>query len=244
MITSLTFFACTPVELPEFSCAGVITIENSGLDGVVIKSNLRELASTNAAGEFTFTTNAKSLTIIPQKEGYMFEPAKAELKEGQNTANFVAIKVKNLTGTLILSKVVITPTSIVSFGDNYQYLNNGSACLKASAITINYGEQNVSLISQPTYLNKSQENTLPVTGDIRFECGTRQTIGLLINTYFRRYNNEWQTYDTEFINLYITKPQTNKDVTSGKIVYNMYGINNKSKSFTFDVTFIFKYMEG
>lgn len=241
MIFSLTFFACQMPKSPPLSCSGSVTISNVGLEGVVIKSNVKEYATTLAGGEFSFNTNAQSLTIYPYKQGYMFSPESATLTAGENSVSFVAIKVQNLTGTLSLNKIIITPTSIVNTLDNYQYMHNGQECLKASSISLAYNGT-LNLISNPTYLAKSQKNEVACNNAISFKCGQSVTVGVLINTYFTSYHQEWQTSDSEYTNLYITKPQTNKDLKNNQIIYNMYGINNKSRSFTFDIAFVFDYI--
>ena len=67
---------------------------------------------------------------------------------------------------------------------------------------------------------------------------------MLINAYFIIFHQEAYTTDTDFAYLEITKQQTNADLENGNIIYTLYGINNKARTFTFDISFVFEYAEN
>ena len=68
MISSLTFFACEMPSQPELSCSGVVTFNNQGLNDVTIKSSIKDYTTTDANGNYTFLTKAKSIIIYPEKD--------------------------------------------------------------------------------------------------------------------------------------------------------------------------------
>lgn len=242
MIFSLTFFACDMPTSPELSCSGIVTINNIGFNDVVIKSSIKEYATTTPNGAFSFNTKAKTITIYPEKSGYIFSPKQITLKAGQNTANFTAQKIENLQGKLKLNSLIITPTSILSSPENYSFLHNGKQCLKASEITVKYNNLIKQLNLGDVYLSKLEKNVLYNSSNVTFNCGENVSIGLLINTYFNSYYQTFKTTETEFTYLYINKQQTNEMLQDGQVTYNLYGINNKTKCFTFDVAFVFDYI--
>ena len=242
MFVALTFFACQLPTLPDLSCRGVITFNDLGLEGVSIKSDVKDFAKTNSEGEFSFSTKSKTITIFPVLEGYMFQPKQAVLSEGENVANFTAIKIEPLKGEMVLRKVIITPTSIASSPDNYVFNSQGKECLKASNIVLSYQDSSFTLNNGAMYLYKNQKNVFDFADNqIKFECGKEQRLGILVNAYFSKYYQEWETTDTEQTYLDIWSPQTNADLIDGKIEYNLFAINNKSRAFTLDITFVFDY---
>lgn len=244
MMVSLTIFACKLPELPDLSCSGTVTIDSMGLEGVVIKSSVKEYAITNSSGNFEFTTKAKSLVVYPYKEGYIFTPSSLSLTDGENTATIVATKVEALEGTLTLKEVIITPTSISTLPDNYTYTYNNKTCLKASDINIVYDSNNYVLNPETTYLYQNEKNTISVEDNIALNCGEIKRVGIFINAYFKWSHSESKTTETEASFLDILVPQTNADLVDGRVKYSLYGINNKSRSFTFDITFVFDFEEN
>lgn len=243
MISSLTFFACKMPELPALSCTGIVTFSESALVGVAIKTNVKEYAKTDSFGRFSFETKSKGIVIFAQKEGYIFEPKSIELVPGENTANFTAKKIEMLSGELRLKEVIITPTSIVQSSDNYLYNNNGWECLKASDITLTSIEKSLVLNESPIYLNKAQKNVITVGEDFIFSCGEQFSLGIAVNTYFKNNNHEGKTSNAEEAMLYVKNKQTNADLVNNEIIYNLYGINNKTKNFTIDISFVFEFIE-
>lgn len=244
MFVSLTFFACELPTLPSLSCSGVITFVGEGLEGVTIKSDVKDYTKTNNKGEYSFTTNAKKIKIIPEKEGYMFSPKFVELEAGTNTASFVATEIQNINGTISLSKIIITPTSILNSPDNYVFINDGNECLKSKDITIYCNGQQIVFNTNNNYLEKNKQNEILITqNNVTFVCGEDLKLGVLINAYFIIFHQEAYTTDTDFAYLEITKQQTNADLENGNIIYTLYGINNKARTFTFDISFVFEYEE-
>ena len=134
MVASLVFFACELPTLPNLTCSGIVMFEQSGLEGVTLKSEVKDYAITNVKGEYTFNARVKKIKIIPEKEGYIFSPKFVEVTEGENIINFTAIKVEKLTGSLLLSKIVIMPTSILNSPDNFVFINN--ACALRATLTL------------------------------------------------------------------------------------------------------------
>ena len=244
MVVSLTLFACKMPQLPDLSCSGTVTIDAVGLEGVIIKSSVKEYAITNSSGNFEFTTKAKSLVVYPYKEGYMFTPSSISLTDGENTATIVATKVEALEGTLTLKEVIITPTSISTLPDNYTYTYNDKICLKASDINIVYESNNYLLNAETIYLYQNEKNAISVEDNITFNCGENKRVGIFINAYFKWSHSESKTTETEASFLDILVPQTNADLVDGQVKYSLYGINNKSRSFTFDITFLFDFEEN
>lgn len=246
MLVALASFACNIPTLPELSCDGKVEVLGVGLCDVVIKSDTKEYATTNAQGEYYFITNAKTLTIYPVKDGYIFEPKKAVLSAGENSeVKFVAIEIENLRGRLTLSEIIITPTSIMSSPDNYVYRIDGKECIKSSEITLFYNGISHNLNEDVKYLFKNANNTINTDNtQIDFDCGQNVRIGVLINAYFNVYNHEYETTYLEFSYLDINQTQTNADLQNGQVCYNLYGINNKARTFTVDITFVFDFIES
>lgn len=242
MLVSLAFFSCSSPNLPDLNCTGTVTINSAnGLEGVKIKTTVKHYTTTNSAGEFSFSTKANAITIYPELEGYIFEPASIELTAGDNTANFTATKIENLTGTITLQKVIITPTSIVGGTQNYNYISNGKDALKASNINVSVGNAVYNVLEGTQFLYKNQQNQILVEGATAIVCGQSTSIGILINTYFVMGYHEAQTTNEVYSYLYINQPQTNENLKDGNITYTIYGINSPSKTFTFDVSFVFLY---
>ena len=243
MVASLVFFACELPTLPNLTCSGIVMFEQSGLEGVTLKSEVKDYAITNVKGEYTFNARVKKIKIIPEKEGYIFSPKFVEVTEGENIINFTAIKVEKLTGSLLLSKIVIMPTSILNSPDNFVFINNGNECLKPKDISIVCNDEKIVLNETNTYLEKNKQNEILITQtSVSFVCGEELKLGVLINAYFMAFYQEVFTTDTDFSYLEITEPQTNANLENGNIVYTLYGINNKARTFTFDISFVFNFI--
>ena len=244
MLVSVSFFACDIAEIPVISCSGVITFENEGLRGVEIKSSTTTFGKTNSDGEFSFEKKAKTLTIVPELEGYFFEPKSITITESSDEINFVAIKIEELSGEMVLQSIEICPTTIASYGDNYVYKKDGQDAIKAREISLKYNNDAIDIISNDTYLIKDDQNFFEITEDIRIRCGVKANLGFLINAYFNNYYTEDGCMsDTNYKFLNITNVQTNKDLEDGKIKYILYGINSANKAFTFDISFTFDFIE-
>ncbi len=245
MLVSVSFFACDLAEIPVISCSGVITFENEGLGGVEIKSSTNTFGKTNGEGEFSFEKKAKTITIVPELEGYYFEPRSITLTESAEDVNFVAIKIEGLSGEIVLRSIEICPTTIASYGDNYVYQRNGREAIKAKEISLKYNNEKIDIISNDTYLIKDEQSAFDVVDEIKFTCGEKSNLGFLINAYFNTYYMDEDGFmtDTNYKYLNITNSQTNKDLEDGKIKYILYGINSVNKAFTYDISFIFDFIE-
>ncbi len=243
MVVSIIFFACSSNHLPTIYCAGSVKFLNYGLGEVIIKTNTKGYATTNDMGQFQFSTESTALEIFPQKNGFIFEPKSVKIKPGENNVNFVAHEIAPLMGKLQLDKIEITPISIVYGKDNYTYINNNKPALKASDIAILINNYKVQALSNPMYLYKEEINELEILDKYVIDCRKLNSLGILINAYFINNQQEVNTTDSEFIDLKITIPPTNKDLQQGdgKIIYYLSHVNNKGRAFTFSVAFEFNY---
>ena len=244
MFVSINFFACNNEQLPELSCVGVVNFMGAGLDGVTIKTNLKDYTQTNFRGEFNFTTNSNGIEVYPSKAGYIFEPSKITLTPGQNEVNFEAIQIEELSGTLKLNSIQIKPTSIVQTPFNYSYLNLGKSALKVKEIEVSVGSEKYDVILNQNYLNKQEQTTIVINKEITLDCGTETSLGVLINAYFTSNYQEGYTTETEHSEFNLDVKPTNADLQkgNGKVIYSYYNINSSNRAFTFDVSFIFDFM--
>lgn len=246
LLVSVTFFACDFGEIPTISISGSVTVSEVGLEGVEIKSSIKSLTKTNPNGEFTFSEKAKSITIIPELQGYFFEPSSITVTQDADDISFVAIKIYELDGKIVLSKLSITPTSIAlpigSYGNNYLYQNNGQDALKLNEISVLYRGVEFELGSLPTYLYKGVKNEVDFGGNVEIDCGTKATVGICINTYFKMNNEEYRTSNSDYKYIDIRNVQTNAELDEGKIEYTLYGLNSYDRMYTFSVTFVFDYV--
>lgn len=249
MAVSLTFFACDS-NLPDLSCSGNITINSVALEGVTIKSNIKNYTQTNKSGEYSFTTNAESITIYPEKSGYIFTPKSVTITAGENLdINFVAEEIVEIDGTLKLNKVIISPTVIVNSPENYEYVNssNGKKGVKAKDIYL-WQNNSILVTDQTNYLYKNTQNNIDISSNITFDCGQKFSLGILINMYFMPRNHQEsstseQDSKSNYSFLYVENAQTNADLINNQIVYNLYGINNHLRTVTYNVSFVFDYIK-
>ena len=249
-LVSLTLFACNSND-SHLSCSGNVTIENIGLNDVVIKSNVKNYATTNENGEYNFITNAKEVVIFPEKSGYIFFPKSATIKAGENeNISFIAEEIVNLEGSLKLSSIIISPTTVLNFPDNFEYTNvsNGKTGIKAKNIYLWDNELSTLVLNSNTYLYKQQENEVDVSENISFGCGQDFSLGILINTYFMPRNKQ-ESYTSEqdtksnYAFLHISETQTNADLVDNKITYHLFGVNNHLKTITYNISFVFEYVK-
>lgn len=242
MLFSASFFACDYVEMPQINISGIVILSDEGLGNVALNSNFKNITKTNSNGEFEFSINANTLTITPELSGYFFEPSSITVSESKDNIVFNAIKIYDLQGSLVLKKVIITPTSITSYGDNYLYKTGGKDCLKANEISLAFGNDNYNIINEDVFIVKNEKNEFYVDNEIVIGCNTKSSIGFLINTYFKNYNSEWTTSVSNYTYFNILNPQKNSDLKNGQIEYSLYGINSETRSFSFDISIIFDFL--
>ena len=132
------FSACNfaPSTNSKISISGKVYLNSVALQDVQIKTASKSLCTSNNNGEFSFETNKQSITIFAEKNGYTFLPESITLTQNTNDIVFVAYKVEPLDGVLSLNSINITPSSIISMGDNYQFVNSGNNCLKIKNVNI------------------------------------------------------------------------------------------------------------
>ena len=239
---SVMFCACN--RKTYIYCDGVVEFSGTALQGVSIKSSNKTIDITDSDGKFSFESQSKKIKIYPEKHGYYFEPAFAVVEEGEHVVNFEAKEILNLSGTLQLNKIIISPTYIVSYSDNYLYENNNKDCLKVFDISLHYAGQTYKIVDEQMFLYKNEDNEIAVNEEIEVDCGTQTQIGFLINTYFIYNYNESHTTYTEYSYLIISEHQNNGDLVNNQIIYSLIGINGKSNKFTFDITFVFDFEES
>lgn len=241
VFASVSFSACSKENKISFS--GLISYGNEAMVGVVIKTSDRALCITDEEGEFKFESSLKNIKIYPEKEGYYFEPEFVIVTEESPECSFIAKKTTPLVGKLTLKKVIIKPTYIVSYSDDYLYSKDNKDCLKVFDISLKHNEKIFTISTENMFLYKNEKNEIEIEEDINITCGSQSQIGFIINTYFKYNYYESHTAYTEYSYLYIAGDQTNNKLQNNQIEYSLIGINNKSNKFTFNITFIFDYSE-
>lgn len=242
LFASLLLCACNGDKKIEY--CGNIIYNNAALEGVVLEADDRAICVTDENGNFSFRSSQNSIKIYPEKEGYYFEPEFVIVTEENPECNFIAKKEKALNGKLNLNKIIIKPTYIVSYSDNYLYRNEEKDCLKAFNISLNFKGELIDLITEDMFLYKNENNEILIEEDVEIVCGTQTQIGFLINTYFKYNYIESHTTYSEYSYLYIAGDQTNNKLQNNQIEYTLVGINNKSNKFTFNISFVFDYNEA
>lgn len=242
LICCLFFSACdfSPVK-NNVEVSGNIYFESLPMDDVIIKSTTKIYTTTNSDGSFNFETNNTPITIYAEKEGYTFSPKNITISSTTNNIVFTAIQTTNLNGTLCLDSVNITPTSIVSINDNFQYANNGNNCLKIKSFNLKLNNLQCS-INVNEYAIKNKSNIIKINNDISVDTGTEFSLYFSLNCYFKQNNLEYiYTEDNQSV-LNIKEVQTTKDLTdNNQVEYSFMGVNSSNNKFSYNITFIFDY---
>lgn len=224
---------------------GTVTFNNEGLQGVKLTDKVYTYATTDSNGNFSFDTIKEKLVIYPQKAGYIFTPAMIEITD-QTTVNFTCEKADILNGTLKLSKINITPTSIVSFSENnflYKYENQD--CLKFDSINFVVNQTEISS-GQDCYLPINIETNVLVdnNNDNSFEYEVVDgvaniKISYVMSTYFTIYNHESTAKELEKV------VRVDKTLDTGNLINNQFELfastNSSHNGFSYNISFIFDY---
>lgn len=98
-----SFFAgcSSKSDSKAFAITGIILDENQApVEGVLVDAGDYGTATTNEAGEYTFSNVKNGMVIAPSKEGYHFEVKSKLITSSASNANFVASKEYNITGKI------------------------------------------------------------------------------------------------------------------------------------------------
>ena len=223
---------------------GSVKFNGVGLENVEITDKVNVYATTDLNGNFSFSTTKESITIYPQKSGYIFTPAKIVLTEQANI-EITCTKAESLNGKLVLDKVLIKPTSIVSFSDNnFLFVNNNQKCLKIEQLdlTINENTQIINKFNGFAPLNDYTD----ILGDNAFELEvvdgkTNLKIEYTLNTYFTINSHQSTALETARI------VRINKTLDTGNLIDNQFelyvsGVNSSHGGYSYNLSFVFEYI--
>ena len=215
------------------------------LEGVSIKSETTIYARTDVNGFFNITVNNDSVELFAEKTGYTFSPRSVTISQSTNSLIFSATKTKELSGLLTLNSIIITPTSIVSFGDNYTYTHNGDKCLKISDIEININNKQFDLLDGDLYAIKNKSNTVMFDEDVTLNTSSVFNIWFSVDAYFTSLNEELIFEEDRQSVIRVQEKQTTEDLDDkNQIVYTAVGVNSSNNMFTYNISFVFDYYEN
>lgn len=228
--------------------AGIVTFNGVGLENVKIKDKINTYAVTDINGRFSFTSNFKTITIFAEKTGYNFSPKTLTLNEETENIRFEARKAKLLTGQLKLDQINFTPTSIISLhSNNFSYNNFGKESVKLCEFYMFFNETQVIANKYNQHIEKyNSKNLLNPYDSFSFNINNgiaNFKIKYIIKMYYKCNNNE----------AVITEPTKILSVDSiffdSQLDENKYlkisanGINSISSGYSYNISFIFKYMQ-
>ena len=215
------------------------------LSDVTIKSQTAIYGKTDNNGFFSISVNRSSVEIFAEKSGYSFSPKSAIVSQSTNNLIFSATQTKDLSGLLTLRHLVITPTSIVSFGENYSYQHDGNICLKISDIQINIDNKQFDLLDGDFYAIKNKSNIITINDDVTVNTNYAFNIWFSINAYFTSVNQELVFEEDKQSVIRVQEKQTTVDLDdNNQIVYTAVGVNSSNNMFTYNISFIFDYYEN
>ncbi len=233
---------------------GVTTLEISGyvyldtnqpLSDVAIKSETNIYAKTDDNGYFNITVQKSKIELFAEKTGYSFSPYSVEITENTDNLIFVATKTKDLSGLLTLSHIIITPTSMVSFGDNYAYQHNGEKCLKINDLEVNIDDKSFDLLDSDFYAVEDKSNVIAINDDITIKTDYDFNIWFSLDAYFTSYNEEFIFHEDRQSVIRVQEKQTTEDLNDqNQVLYTAYGVNASNNMFTYNITFVFDYYEN
>lgn len=250
-ICSIVFFGCEfkfDAERGELkTISGVVTYNSSALEGVKIRSNTHIFATTNAEGEFSFSTRLQGVDIFAEKTGYAFS-GRFTLTSDKDDANFTASLVENLNGSLTLKKVKITPTSISSLlENNFDYddaFNKSKLKIAGCNVMINLEEHN--LITSAQYVEKNAQLMLNVTGATPLDIDetTSYNIKTQLSAYFTYNQVETVATEEPYAIINIEKLTTANIVSGNLVELYLYGINSSYGGFTYNLCLEFEFTDS
>ncbi len=249
-IITFTFLCCAllyacefnPIPSKEITISGSVYINTEPAVDVQIKSKTQVLCETDENGNFTFTVNAESITIFIEKSGYLFTPNTLTFSESTSDVLIKGEEVENLNGILSLSSINITPSSIVSISENFQYVANGNNCLKAKNFYVEINNKKINCLTFDTYLVKNKNNVILVEDDLFVETGIDFTISFSLDAYFKLSFNEYIFTEEKQSIINIDTVQTTAMLNeNNQIEYTYVGVNSSNNKFSYNVTFTFDY---
>ncbi len=226
--------------------SGYVYLDSSSpLENVAIKSETTIYARTDANGFFNITVNNDSVELFAEKAGYTFSPHSVIISQDTNSLIFSATKTKDLYGLLTLNSVVITPTSIVSFGDSYSYNHDNSTCLKISDLKIDIDNKQIDLLDGDFYAIKNKSNIISIDEDVTVNTDYDFNIWFCMDVYFTSLNQEFVFEEDRQSVIRVQKKQTTEDLDdNNQIVYTAVGVNSSNNMFTYNISFVFDYYEN
>lgn len=242
-ICSIFLAACDFSPNTEtMSVSGHVYFDSVAMQDVEIKSNTKTLAVSDSSGAFNFEKTKSTTTIYAEKTGYTFTPKSIEVSETTDNIVFIATKIEDLNGTLSLSKINITPTSIVSISDNYLFNLGGKSCLKIKNLYVAIGNAKYNCLTGDFYAEKNKNNFINVEHDLFADTGKNFAIEFSLDAYFSSYRNEYLYSEEKTSILNITTQQTTAHLTdNNQIEYTFVGVNATNNKFSYNITFIFDY---
>lgn len=224
---------------------GKVLYQGEGLAGVKITDRVNVYAETDADGNFSFETTNKNLVLYPQKQGFMFLPSYSQVLF--NTSNvFTALDAQLLNGKLVLEKVMIMPTSIVSYIDkDFSCKKQDVTGLKIYDLSISVNDSDaiictfddVAAIKEETDIFCSDQNFVYDIVD-----GVAQIkLAYSLSAYFKSNYRESIAIEGERV------LRINKTLDTGNLVlgyYELYasGINSTHNGYSYNISFMFKYL--
>ena len=243
MLVSVSFFACDIGEAKTISGAVNVVFDDEWMGDVEINTSTSNLGKTDEFGNFSFAVNSKSVTIIPKKEGYYFIPKSITINDDNDNLNFEAVKIENLEGSLKLKSICIIPTSIASMGDNYSFNRNGKEAIKLNSLTLRNEDTSYDVLNGACYLFKNEKNYIEFNDYLVYNCNDKISLSFLLKANFTSMSREWVSANTAYTYLNVTSAPKNSELNNGTIKYSLYGLNSETKAFTYDISFVFEYVE-
>ena len=246
MFACLSFGACDlsfTQSTKTLEVSGNVTFEGKALEGVSIKTKSQTLCKTNNLGKFTFTINANSIEIFAEKNGFTFSPRQVTISESVSNLSFVAEKIENLNGEIVLSSVNITPTSMASVPDDYNYANGSDEYLKIKNIKVqisNFEYKN--FVPNKSIATKQTNNIFSTSEEYSIKTTEKFSILFSLSAYFTAYGHEYEYNETRLTTLNVAKTKTTANLNdNNQFEVSLYGINSSNNMFSYNITFVFDY---
>ncbi len=226
--------------------SGYVYLDSSQpLSGVSIKSETNIYAKTDDNGYFSINVNKNSIQLFAEKDGYTFSPHSITISENTDKLIFNAQKTYDLSGLLTLSHIIVTPTSIVSFGNNYSYQHNDNTCLKINDLHINIDSKSFDLLDNELYAIKNKSNIIDFNQDITVNTNYDFNIWFSLDACFTSANQEFVFHEERQSVIRIQDKQTSSDLNdNNQIIYTAFGVNASNNMFTYNISFVFDYYEN
>ena len=246
LFACLFFSACDlsfTQSAKTLNISGRATFNGAGLEDVSIKTKTKLLCKTDADGYFSFTINANSLEIFAEKSGFAFHTKTITLTESTENLHFEASEVKKLDGELVLCAVEISPTSLASMPDNYQFSSSGSECLKIKNLKVIVdGYQYRDFIPNNTFAKKHSDNLYLLTEEHSIKTDKKFTINFSLSAYFQTYGNEYSFNEAIFTNLNVPAyKDTSMLNNDNQFEVSLFGVSSSNNKYSYNITFIFDY---